>query len=120
MNKNDFILIGIVLVISISFFLVFKLNESDKKVANVYYEDKVVLTIPLNDNETNEYKVKGFNGDVIIETLNGKIKVREEKSPLHLCSKQGYISNSYESIVCLPNKVVIKIEDSESLDAIVG
>ena len=51
---------------------------------------------------------------------NKSAKVVEEKSPLHLCSKQGYISKSYETIVCLPNKIVIKLESNDDLDVIVG
>ena len=40
----------------------------------------------------------------------------EEESPLHLCSKQGFIEESYESIVCLPNKIVIKISSKKKKD----
>ena len=56
----------------------------------------------------------------MIEVLDYKIRVVEENSPLHLCSKQGFIDKSYETIVCLPNKVVIKlVSDSEGLDGVV-
>ena len=51
---------------------------------------------------------------------NKKIKVLKEDSPLHLCSKQGYISKSYESIICLPNKIVIKLENNSDIDVIAG
>ena len=44
----------------------------------------------------------------------------KEDSPLHLCSKQGYISKSYESIICLPNKIVIKLENNSDIDVIAG
>ena len=33
--------------------------------------------------------------------------------------KQGYIKESYEMLICLPNKVVIKIEDKDNVDTIV-
>ena len=55
-----------------------------------------------------------------IEVKNKKIRVITENSPLHLCSKQGFISKSYETIVCLPNKIVIKIENDKNLDGVVG
>ena len=61
----------------------------------------------------------GYNGEVVIFAGQGKIKIEEENSPLHLCSKQGYISASYETIVCLPNKITIKIEAIDSLDTVV-
>lgn len=119
MNKQDIILIAIILTIVGSIALVFKLTEKDNmNNALVYYEDKLVLTIDLTLDEQ-EYTVEGYNGPVIITAGNGKVKVEDEDSPLHLCSKQGYISKSYESIVCLPNKIVIKLENASSLDAIV-
>ena len=34
-------------------------------------------------------------------------------SDKNLCSKQGYISNVGEAIVCLPNLVVIEIKTSD-------
>ena len=119
MNKQDIILIAIILTIVGSIALVFKLTEKDNmNNALVYYEDKLVLTIDLTLEEQ-EYTVEGYNGPVKITAGNGKVKVEDEDSPLHLCSKQGYISKSYESIVCLPNKIVIKLESASSLDAIV-
>ena len=84
--------------------------------ALVYHDGNLVMDIDLNIN--GDYEVLGDNGSVFINVLDGKIRVNEENSPLHLCSRQGYISKSYESIVCLPNKIVINI-DSSDLDAVV-
>ena len=64
--------------------------------------------------------VTRINNDVRIKVKNKKIKVLKEDSPLHLCSKQGYISKSYESIICLPNKIVIKLENNSDIDVIAG
>jgi len=118
MNKKDISLIIIVLIISLIGFLFLKVNKKEGNVANVYYENKVILSIDLNDKTERTYEVEGYNGIVSIKTLNGKVKVLEENSPKHLCSKQGFISNAYESIICLPNKIIIKIEDN-SLDGVV-
>lgn len=119
MNKNDFKLIIILLIIVISFLISFKLIEKNSnKKAIVYYEDKIILKVDLNINK--EYQVDGYNGKVDIVVEDGKIKVKNENSPLHLCSNQGYIDSTYETIVCLPNKITIKIESEENtLDTIV-
>ena len=120
MNRSDLKLIGILLIVLLIIFgglLLF--NHDEKKQALVYYEDNLVLTIDLSLPIENEYKVIGYNGEIIIKTQKNKIKVEEENSPLHLCSKQGWIENSYEVIVCLPNKIVIKIEDQEEIDTVV-
>lgn len=120
MNKHDLKLIGILIFILVIIFGVLLLfGDDNKKQALVYYENDLVLTIDLSLMGENEYKVMGYNGEMIIKTQNNKIKVEEENSPLHLCSKQGWIENNYEVIVCLPNKIVIKIDDQKEIDTVV-
>lgn len=119
MNKNDFKLILILVLISLIFITYFKVfNNETSNTAHVYYENEVVLKIDLT--KDNEYDVEGYNGNIHIVVKDNKIKVDEENSPKHLCSKQGFISSSNESIVCLPNKVVIKILSKDDIDIVVG
>lgn len=119
MNKSDLKLIGILIIFFILIFIGFKIFEKKgSKQAIVYYEDKIVLRIDLDINS--KYEVDGYNGKVKLEVKDGKIRVLEENSPIHLCSKQGYISKSYETIVCLPNKITIKIDSTDFIDTKVG
>lgn len=121
MNKNDLKLILILLSISLFFLLFINLLKIDGKAkALVYYQNKLVKEIDLTISEPKEYIIEGYLDDVILETKKGMIKVKNEKSPLHLCSKQGFISNPNQVIVCLPNKVIIKIENKDqSLDTLI-
>ena len=116
MKLNDLILIVIILLI-VGIILIFNKKEIPNQ-AKVYYENDIVLTIDMSIN--GEYDVQGYNGNVHIVVLDNKIKVEEENSPKHLCSKQGFISSSNETIVCLPNKILIKIESDDSLDTVIG
>lgn len=113
MNKSDIKLILIILIFS--FLLLIFMNDKKSNYALVYYDNKEILKIDLTINDS--YSVKGFNGEVIIEVNKGKLRVKKEDSPLHICSKQGFTDKG--SIVCLPNKIVINFE-TEELDAIVG
>ena len=117
MNTSDIKLISILLFVFLSLFITFKIISKEGTKAKVYYEDKMVLDVDLKINKN--YIVKGFNGEVEIEVRDNKIRVIKETSPYHLCSKQGFISKSTESIICLPNKIVIKIEDDTKLDGVV-
>ncbi len=120
MNKSDLRLVLIIVLIAVSILFVFSLKKQEgTKKALVYYGDDLILTIDLSLNEEKTYLVDGYNGKVTIKTKEGKIKVDEEKSPLHLCSKQGYIKEAYEMIVCLPNKIIIRIENTSDIDAVV-
>lgn len=120
MNKTDIQLIGLILVVILVILvpiMVMKQESSSK--ALVYRDNELILEIDLTDKSKKEYKVMGENGPVYIVSNNGKVKVKEEDSPLHLCSKQGDIESSYESIVCLPNKIVIKMQAHSEIDTIV-
>lgn len=116
MNKTDLKLIIVLLFITIITFLT--ISQKEAKSAIVYYQNKPILNIDLKTDNT--YEVNGTNGKVKIIVKNKKIKVESENSPKHLCSKQGYISKSYETIVCLPNEIVIKINNKDEIDAKVG
>ena len=113
MNKSDIKLILIILIFS--FLLLIFMNNDKNNYAYVYYDNKEVLKIDLSINKN--YIVEGFNGEVLIEVKDTKLRVVKENSPLHICSNEGWKNTG--SIVCLPNKIVITF-DSEELDAIVS
>jgi len=116
MKKNDLIVILIVIVVALLFFIVFN-NSDEGQVANVYYDGKLILSIDLTVDDT--YNVEGYNGAIVIVVKDNKIKVEEETSPLHICSKQGFVDNVNEPIICLPNKIVIELSGEDDLDAII-
>lgn len=117
MNKNDLKLVGVLLIIISIFFIMINITKKEGKTAVVYYEDKEILKIDLNTNK--EYTVKGYLGDVVLEVKNNKIRVKEENSYNHICSKEGYISESGKSLICLPNKIIIKIDGKSEIDGVV-
>ena len=116
-NKSDIKLITVlIIIIAISLIIINLSKDTSKKQAIVKHNDDVVLTVDMSIDNT--YTVKGDMGDIKIVVKDNKIKVDEENSPLHLCSKQGYIEESYETIICLPNRISIEIENNE-MDAVV-
>lgn len=117
MNKYDVLLIIFLVLFSLSFFFIFKDSDGTKE-AIVYFSNKEILRVDLNKNA--EYVVDGAAGEVVIEVIENKIRVKKETSPNNICSKMGFISASYETLVCLPNKIVIKISAVDELDAIVN
>lgn len=117
-KKNDYILIGIIFIVLLIVCVALEYTKEKGTNATVYYKNEPVLTIPLNT-EITTYEVTGENGIVKIVAGNGKIKVEEENSPLHLCSKQGWVDSSTQTIVCLPNKIIIQIEAQKKLDGVV-
>jgi len=121
LNKSDITLFLIIIAIFItsSFFLFFGSKEAGTK-ALVHKNGEVILEIDLTKEEAT-YELEGELGKIIVSAGNGKIKVLEETSPYNLCSKQGYISKTYETIICLPNKVSIEIvaDIEDIIDAVI-
>lgn len=122
MNKTDKIFIAILIVLSIAMYGTIRMlviaSTSDQKIAIVSYRDKEVLRIDMSVDGM--YKVDGTLGDVIIEVSDNRIRVKEETSPYHICSIQGWVEYARVPIVCLPNHVMIVImaqtnEDDEDI-----
>lgn len=111
MNKNDIKLIIIIFVFIILLSIFLYKPKHSASLANVYYDSELILTIDLN--KDNIYEVSGYNGIVKIEVKNKKIRVIEETSNYNICSKQGYIENEGDSIICLPNKIIIELPSNE-------
>lgn len=104
MRKGDIYLIIIILLLVLPLTL---LQREGATRALVYYEQTLVKTIDLSI--PNIYEIKGELGPITLEVKANKIRVRTENSPLHLCSKKGWVEDDGAVIVCLPNKVVIKL-----------
>ena len=107
MNKKDILLILITLLVSGVLIFINKLNYKKSNYAYVYYENKVIKEIDLSINDT--YTVKGYNGSVVIEVKDNMIRVKEETSKYHICSKQGFVKDN-TPIICMPNKIIIKMD----------
>lgn len=112
MNKSDIKLVFIILSLIMILFAILSFTKKSGTRAEVYYEDDVIMTIDLNTD--GEYKVDGYLGDVLLEVNDKKIRVKEEISPKNLCSKQGYTDSSNKPLICLPNKIIVKVIDDES------
>lgn len=110
MRIGDFIIVGLTLV-GVTLWGIFTFSQTNQQLeAQVFVQQQLVLTIPLNEIEaTTQFEVQGANGPVVIEAQKNQVRVLQERSPKHLCSIQGWASQTFLPIVCLPNKTVIEI-----------
>lgn len=116
LNRYDRLLIIFILIsaiflyASLEFFV--RASTSGQKVAVVRYKNEEVMRIDMSFNQS--YAVQGTLGEVFIEVVEGKIRVEKETSPYHLCSIQGWVEFANVPIVCLPNHIVILIENASA------
>lgn len=112
MTKADKIVIVLIMICSLLLFIPILNNQEEASIAIVEVSNKEVLRIDLSQDD--EYEVSGTLGTIHIQVKDKKVRVTQENSPHHTCSKQGYVSDTNTPIVCLPNETIITIEGSES------
>ena len=88
-------------IFSILFFLfcyIQNCNNTKGNKAEVYVDNKLRYVFDLEENKK-EYFVDTNLGGVNIEINEMKIRVTTSNSPLKICVKQGWISNSGDTMV---------------------
>lgn len=115
MKKNDVVLIGIlaaaalVLAIGISLYSASHTKEAE---AVVYVDGTEQGRYKLDQPRTVEISSKdgGYN---VLEIREDQAEITEASCPDKLCVKHRPVKKSGESLVCLPNRVVVEIENGE-------
>lgn len=110
-KKGDIILLAVVLVL-VALTIYFAL-KSDASEADVYVDGNLVYKLDLNKNAT----VDVLDGRVQIKIENGKAYIAKSDCHNQLCVHAQAIGKEGGVIVCLPNKVVVKVVAKE-VDAI--
>lgn len=116
MKKNDFLLIGLVLLIAVSVmgYHYLKKDTGPGKVV-IRVDGETYGTYDLSEEQNID--IQGTN---ILEIHNGEARMSEADCPDRLCVHQKAISRDGESIICLPNKIVVSVEGGEDneIDAV--
>jgi len=71
-----------------------------------------VLVFPLQEGRR-ELVIDGFQGKSYVEIVDGRVHMIDSACPDKLCVHMGWKSHSGESIICLPNRVVIEVRSRE-------
>ena len=99
-NRNDFVLILVLLAVILIGFLVVRLQrQKDAFTVDVSVDGTTVATYRLDE---------GGQNHLVIQ--DGCARIEEADCPDKLCVKQGTVSKSGESLVCLPNRVVVAVK----------
>ncbi len=98
-------------VVSICVILIKFSENKTGKTAKIYSDNKLVRTVILNKDD--EFTVENGDNYNIVRIKNGKISVVEANCKNQICVKQGETDRSLLPIVCVPNGLVIKVDDGD-------
>jgi hypothetical protein len=124
LRKNDILIVLVFIIIASSIALAYHFSASSGNetgnIAVISMDGKVIKTINL-DTLTEPIKIE-INGrySQVIYAEQGRICFGESECPYKSCVKMGWISKRGSTAVCLPNRVIIKIEGtSDETDGVV-
>ena len=97
---------------------VFLLRPREAYLAEISSQVRVLKTVDLHlDQEFTVTTPEG--GSSVITVRDGKIAVTQANCPDHYCMDRGFCGGGTQ-IVCLPNRLVIRFLNRQSVDAVVG
>lgn len=125
MKKKDIMLIAGALVLALALYLVSQLSlGADASVVVVTVDGRETLRRPLVMESS--YEIRQEDGSLNVLTIqDGAVFMAEANCRDGLCIRQGKMKNGAKTIVCLPHKVVIRLEgdapasDHDDLDVII-
>lgn len=112
-KKYQIILVAFLLVICMVVFYILHHKKIEKPVAVIYKNGEIVKSIDLSS-VTEEYEFiieDGANYNRIRVDEEG-VSIIEASCPDKVCIKTGHVHDSLLPITCLPNKLMIKIENA--------
>ncbi len=97
------------ILISAIFSVVFiKYLQSMGKFAVITVNSEIVKEIDLQAAENKTFQIE----NITIEIKDSKIRVLSSDCPDKICMHKGFISHTGESIICMPNKLIIEIKET--------
>ena len=117
---DRFLIVGLVAIALLSL-LVIRYRARGVDTVVVQVDGKKVFRAPLTDDA--HLSADGPLGKTHIEIKEGRVRVIDSPCRRKTCVHTGWIDKAYQTIVCMPNRVVIHLiggDDSDRIDGITG
>ena len=114
-GKNDIIFIGFLFIVCVATcVIIYGRGTTAGNYITITKDGEKIGVYSLAENR--EITIGEGEEINVIEVKDGKVSMKSASCPDHLCEKQMKIQYDMQSIICLPNKVVITINSSKTLD----
>jgi hypothetical protein len=111
LGRNDLLLVAVILAAAlISFIFYINIRNTGTEVV-VRVDGERTAAYPLSEDKT--VTIEGVGGRNVLEISGGTARMTEADCPDKLCVHEAPISYGGQSIICLPHRVTVTIEDEE-------
>lgn len=115
-RKNDIIVIGVIIALTaLIFFLINCFSSNGNKVI-IEQDAKQIATLDINENQ--EYNIYDKDGNICNTVIisGGQASMKYANCKDKICVNHSKISKNNESIICLPNKVIVTVVSDKGSD----
>ena len=112
MKKNDWILLGVICAAA-GFLFLWRFLQPSPESAEI--EIKVDGSLQGTYSLWEDQEIAIGNTNVLVIS-DGKAKMRSAECPDQICVRQKAISKKGETIVCLPNKVIVEVTEGNTAE----
>ena len=122
MGRRDAAVLAVLLAVGALLFFIFRISRAEGGTAVVRVGGEEYGSYDLHTDQ--EIEIRGKNGGTnLLRISGGKASVVQASCPDLLCVHRGTVNRQGESIICLPNEVVVEISSAEeeaAYDALAG
>ena len=112
MTIGDKILVVVMALLTAGSFFAGRFLADEGKVVIIDVNDLPVYKGDLQ--EDRKVTIRGLYGDVLIQIKGGEVAVVRAECPNKVCVRTGWRSLAGESIICVPNRVLIRIVGNQT------
>lgn len=112
-RKGDIIAVAVIAVLCIALFLgLYVFNSNKGTFVQIEQNGSVIATLPLDEDAVYNIETNSKITNTI-EIKDGEASVSYADCPDQICANHAPVSLAGESIICLPNKVVVSVVGSD-------
>lgn len=109
-KPTDIIIVLIAAALLALTFLLRNVSSESGAAAGVFHDGERIALLPLDKDGIYPFDEYG----VTVEVKDGRVRISEADCPDKICEKTGFISSPLQTIVCLPNRISVRILNSDT------
>jgi len=114
-RKLDFVAIGVFILLAVALLFVFVIGGGNTQGARIIIlsEGERIYNLSLTEMEGQSHEVVTERGVNVISVNNGRVSMSRATCHTGECVTWPDLTNTFQRIVCLPNRIVVMLEAVE-------